>query len=124
VKNEGLVCLLAGCAFIAGCQTFAANYDRPARIVIPDDASRASLQVTVNQIMGTNVIISDTALTDSSVLVIERRLRPTIEDPVPLGRDMSKPIQFRLVLNQSTCILIDQRDGTRHVLNDTTCVAE
>jgi hypothetical protein len=102
----------------------AADYDQPARIVNPDDASRASLQVTVNQIMGINVIISDRALTDSSVLIIERSLRPTMENPVPDGRMMSHPAQFRLVINQSECILIDPRDQSRHRLNDTSCAAE
>ena len=109
---------------LSACQTMSADQDQAARISAATDASRAALQETVNNAMHTNVMLADDALTDSSVLAIELNPPGTMQDPVPLGRDMGKPIQFRLVLNQSDCILIDQRDGTRHVLNDTTCVAE
>jgi hypothetical protein len=37
---------------------------------------------------------------------------------------MDPPIQFRLVANNSACILIDTRDDSRHLLENTTCVAE
>jgi hypothetical protein len=33
-------------------------------------------------------------------------------------------IQFRLVINASDCILIDQRNESRHMLKKTECVAE
>jgi hypothetical protein len=109
---------------LTACQTMSADQDQAARISEATDASRAALQETINSALHTNVMLADNALTDSSVLTIELNPPGTMEDQVPLGRDMGKPIQFRLVLNQSDCILIDQRDGTRHVLNDTTCVAE
>ena len=32
--------------------------------------------------------------------------------------------QFRLVINRDDCILIDQRDRSRHLLEDTKCTAE
>ena len=109
---------------LTACQTMSADQDQPARISEATDASRAALQETINSALHTNVMLADNALTDSSGLTIELDPPGTMQDQVPLGRDMGKPIQFRLVLNQSDCILIDQRDGTRHVLNDTTCVAE
>jgi hypothetical protein len=37
---------------------------------------------------------------------------------------MDAPIQFRLVINGDDCILIDQRDRSRHNLENTTCEAE
>jgi hypothetical protein len=109
---------------LTACQTMSADQDQAARMSEATDASRAALQETINSALHTNVMLADNALTDSSVLTIELNPPGTMQDQVPLGRDMGKPIQFRLVLNQSDCILIDQRDGTRHVLNDTTCVAE
>ena len=43
-------------AFLAltalGCQTYGSNFDKPARIVNPDDASRAALQDVVNTAFG------------------------------------------------------------------------
>jgi len=109
---------------ISACQTMSADQDQPARISPATDASRAVLQETINNALHTNVMLANDALTDSSILTIELNPPGTMQNPNPLGRDMGRPIQFRLVLNQSVCILVDQRDGTRHVLNDTTCVAE
>jgi hypothetical protein len=37
---------------------------------------------------------------------------------------MEMPIQFRLVTDGTNCILVDQRDASRHILADTRCVAE
>lgn len=120
LKTTTMMIVLA----LTACQTMNADQDQPARITEATDASRAALQETINNALHTSVMLADDALTKSSVLTIELSPPATIENPNPLGRDMSKPIQFRLVLNQSACILIDQRDGTRHALNDTTCVAE
>ncbi len=118
------VVAIAGVLLLSACQTMSADQDQAARITPATDASRAALQDAVNNALHTNVLLADDALTDSSVLTIELNPPGTMQNPNPLGRDMGKPIQFRLVVNQSACILIDQRDGTRHVLNDTTCVAE
>lgn len=107
-----------------GCQTLADGYDKPARIVNPDYASRAALQEAVNKAFGTDVTLADNALTDSSVLTIERSPRPTMDNPSPLGRNMEMPFQLRLVINSAECILIDQRDHNRYVLTNTSCEAE
>ena len=108
----------------SGCQTVNTDYDRPARIVNPDADSRAALQAAVNEALGTEVMLADTALTDSSLLPIERWPAGTMDNPVPQGRILEKPMQFRLVINGSDCTLIDQRDGSRYVLENTSCEAE
>jgi hypothetical protein len=117
--------LLSYCAvFALGCQTVPDDYDRPARIVNADDASRAALRTTVKNALGTPVTLSDSALTDSSLLTIENMPPPTMENPVPNGRVLSMPIQFRLVINGGDCVLVNQQDRSRHWLPDTTCEAE
>ena len=108
----------------SGCQTVDTNNDRPARIVNPDAGSRAALQAAVNEALGTEVMLADTAFTDSSMLVAERWPTGTMDNPVPQGRILEKPVQFRLVINGSDCILVDGRDGRRYVLENTTCMAE
>ena len=107
-----------------GCQTVGSDADKPARIVNPDDASRAALQDAVNTAFGTSVTLADNALTDSSVLTIERNPRPTMDNPNPLGRNMEKPFQLRLFINGTDCVLVDQRDHARYVLANTSCEAE
>lgn len=109
---------------LTGCQTVNADYDQPARIVNPDADSRAALQATVNEAFGREVLLADDALTDSSMLVIERWMPGTIEDPVPQGRILEKPVQFQLVRNGDDCVLVRKSDGARYVLSDTDCEAE
>lgn len=109
---------------LSGCQTANIENDRPARIVDADADSRAALQAAVNEALGTEVMLADTALTDRSWLTIERWPAGTMDNPVPQGRILEKPIQFRLVINGSDCILIDQRDSARYVLENTSCEAE
>lgn len=119
--------ILIGCGLILtalGCQTVGAEHDQPARITNVSEASRTALQKTIDEILNVGVMIADDALTTSSVLTIELTPPKTMLNPVPEGRILTMPLQFRLVLNQSVCILIDQRDGTRHVLNNTSCAAE
>jgi hypothetical protein len=109
---------------LTGCQTVDTDLDRPARIVNADADSRAALQAAVNEALGTEVMLANNALTDTSLLTIERWPAGTMENPVPQGRILEKPIQFRLAINDSDCILIDQRNESRHVLQDTECAAE
>jgi hypothetical protein len=95
----------------------------PARITDPDDASRAALQVAVSAAMQNDVLLADNALTDSDVLVIGRGMPATPEGRLATGRNMDTPVQFRLELAAGKCVLIDSRDSTRHVLQDTRCIA-
>ena len=109
---------------VIGCQTVELDHDQPARLVSGDTDSQATLQATVDAALGTHVTLSATALTDSSLLTIENRPPPTMDNPVPQGREMSLPIQFRLVRNGSDCILVRQSDRTRHLLDNTDCTPE
>jgi len=116
--------LTAAAIGAAGCQVLESTHDQPARIINADTGSRVALQQTVNAALGTHVILSDSALTDSSLLTIENRPPATMENPVPQGRDMQRPIQFRLVRNGERCVLIRQSDHSRYILNDTNCTPE
>ena len=109
---------------LSGCQTVDADLDRPARIVNADADSRAALQAVVNEALGTEVMLADTALTDSSLLTIERWPAGTMDNPVPQGRILEKPIQFQLVRNGDDCVLVKKSDGSRYLLSDTDCEAE
>ena len=117
--------VFAGIALvIAGCQSLVSGEDIAARITNPTDQSRAALQNTVNDVLNTDVALANGALTDSSVLTIEQHPPKNMQSQPAQGRNMDKPIQFRLVLNGSDCILVDQRDKSRYLLEKTTCAAE
>ncbi len=117
--------LIAGVAFtLFGCQTLATAGDVPARITDPTDASRAALRDAVNEALGIQVTLAEDALTTSSILTLEHNPPGSINSMPAQGRTLDAPIQFRLMMNGSDCILVNQRDGRRHTLADTTCSPE
>ena len=125
MKNKMRAMALAAFAMsISGCKNVAPDADQAAVIVDPDAASRAALQQTVNAALHTDVTLADDALTDTNILIIERKVPQSIEGSPAQGRNMEMPIQFRLVTDGANCILVDQRDASRHILADTRCVAE
>ena len=120
-RASGLaVCLLA----LSACKNVAPDLDQAALIVDSDEESRAALQHTVNTVLRTDVALANDALTDTSILIIERKIPQSIEGSPAQGRNMEMPIQFRLVTDGTNCILVDQRDASRHVLANTRCVTE
>ena len=125
MRKQTVLSVSLGVALLTtGCQTMGSDADQPARIINPDEASRAALQSMVDSILNTEVTLAENALTESSMLIIERSPPRTMTNPNPQGRTMDEPIQFRLVINGSDCFLIDQRNESRHMLKDTECLAE
>lgn len=108
--------------FTASCQTFGS--DVPARILAADDASRAALREAVKEVVGTDVMLADDALVNSSILTIERNPPRTMQTPNPQGRVMELPIRLQLVKNGRQCVLIDQRNNDRFILDGVDCDAE
>ena len=122
VRRHLLVVALA--VGVAGCRTVATDHDKAARIIDADERSRAALQHAVNDALNTEVKLADDALTESSLLIIELSPPRGMRAMPTQGRNMGDPIQFRLVINRDDCILIDQRDRSRYLLEDTKCKAE
>lgn len=116
--------LLVATLTAAGCQTLAGAGEQPARLVEPDAAVRAALHEAVAAETGVEVPLADDALTDASALVIERVVRRG-PDGTPLqGRVMEEPIRFQLVTDGADCILVDERDDSRQVLEGAECRVE
>ena len=125
MRNRQTAWFAMAVLLISGCQTMNAAADVPALITAPDDASRAALRETISAIFGgRNVPLADDALTRTSLLLIERNLRGSLEAPPATGRVMEEPIRFRLVKSGDDCVLVDLRDQSRHLLPDTTCAPE
>ncbi len=108
---------------LAGCQTLAATDDLPAWITNPGSGSRVALQAAVNEALNTDVALADDALTNSSILTIQRNLTDSMEGQPVQGRNMDMPIQFSLVISGGDCVLIDLRDQSRRILQNTRCKA-
>lgn len=114
--------LLASGLALAACKSIAPDANQPALIVEPSDASRAALQATVNRLLDTDVMLSGDALTETSFLFIERSIPRSIDGSPAKGRNMEMPYRFTLLTNGTDCVLVDERDGSRHLLADTKCV--
>ena len=119
-RVPGIVSVLAA----GGCVGMAMADDIPARISPATAESHAVLQKAVNEALRTEVLLADDALTTASVLVIERNVPGGIDRPPAQGRNMDTPIRFRLVLRGDDCTLIDERDESRYVLSNVSCVPE
>ncbi len=116
--------ILGGLTVLASCQTVGNYDDVPALITNPTATSRVAVQRAVRDFLTMEVTIADDALTSSSLLIIERNPPRGMQNQVATGRNMDSAIQFRLVLNGTDCVLVDTRDDSRRVLEDTTCAAE
>jgi len=124
VENKFAFVSLCSALVVAGCKTIGNGDDLPARVTNPTAASRAALQLAVNDAMNLNVTIANDALTNSSLLILERNPPRSMQNQPATGRNMDAAIQFRLAINGSDCVLIDTRDASRYPLENTTCVKE
>jgi hypothetical protein len=122
--NKPLALCLGGLIVLVGCQTMATGNDSPARITNPSAASRAALQNAVNDALNTEALLAADALTTSSILIIERNPPRSLQSQPATGRNMEPPIRFHLVLNNAECILVDERNEARRLLENTTCIEE
>ena len=109
---------------ITGCQTIYAPDDRPARIRAGDETSHAALNRAVDDVMGIHVTLAPTALTDSSYLTLDSGPSPSMENPVPVGREYREPISLQLVTDGEDCFLIDSRNNNRHLADSVSCEPE
>jgi hypothetical protein len=124
--NFRTITLLGGLAlFGTACKMNSMHEERPARIVKPSAESRAELRRVVSDMLfGAEVTLADDALTDSSVLIVERNRIRNLDNPPLSGRDLGKPERFQLVTTGKQCVLIYESDRARHELLETECVAE
>ena len=100
------VVALAACIVgLMACKNVVDAADQPARIVDPTDASRAALQQALREALHTDVMVADDALTDSSMLIIERKIPQSISGSPAKGLNMDLKVHFRLLTNGTNCYL-------------------
>jgi hypothetical protein len=114
-----LLCLIV----ITGCRTDARAGETPALLVAPDANTQAELQRLVSTALGgVSITLSDAALTDSSLLIIERKPHVDASGARIMGRDLEMPEQFQLIKQGSVCLLEQIRTGERWPLQGAVCV--
>lgn len=109
------LCSLTACASMA-------QEDVPALVVDPTSESRVEiLRIVHSALNASNVTIAADALTQESVLVIERKPARDGRGQRLSGRDYEKPERFHLVKHGARCALIHARTNTRYELEDVKC---
>lgn len=130
VTRTGLACCAAVLAVACNSQSPVAeenegNREVPARIVNPNDASRVELERVVSDMLfGADVTLAGDALTEYSVLILERSRARSMANPPLSGREMREPERFQLVTDGERCFLLHGEGRARYELRDTECVAE
>lgn len=101
---------------LAGCAGGPAAAGRDVPAVIPGSTpeSRAALERAVGELLdGAPVTLAADALTDESVLILERR-EPRDAEGRPLsGRSFERPERIRLVLRGERCFLVRESTSER-----------
>ena len=100
-----------------------AAVDAPPAIMDSTPAGSADIRQAVAAALGKNILTADDALTNSSVLIIERRVPRTMQDRVGNGRILDAPETFLLVLDGGKCVLVHRRTGDRYTLENARCHA-
>jgi hypothetical protein len=117
----GLV-LVAALGLVLGCGTTRGQTSVPALLVSPSVEARGELGRVVSEALHVPVRLADDALVHDSVLVVDRSM-PRDAAGIPLdGRVLGKPEHFRLVMQGSRCVVIQERTGKSWTLTSATCV--
>ena len=88
----------------------------------PSADANVALSVAISSALGNITIsLSSNALTETSLLMIERDSHYSINGRVATGRMMERPEKLQLFLEGSQCLLVYERTGTRYPLAATVC---
>ncbi|MEX2366777.1 MAG: hypothetical protein WD601_09235 [Pseudohongiellaceae bacterium] len=99
--------------------------DVPALITNPGPATLQEVERTLSGALnGMRIMLAADALTDQSVVVIQRNPKRSLDRPPELGRDLGRPYHFQLVTNGMHCALINLQNGERWPLTDVECAEE
>lgn len=95
----------------------------PALLTSTSDSSRAELESVVSRALhGVAVTLAEDALTQESLLVVERRPQRSLQQPGLDGRKLQKPEKFRLMTDGSNCWLVKVSDSSRWPLEGVSCI--
>jgi hypothetical protein len=114
--------LMAAAVLLSACVSSQAQEEQPAVIVNPTAQSRAELlQAVSTALQGVKTMLAEDALTNTSILFVER---PAVHDAAGRrinGRDLGRPERFQLMMHGDRCVLVHENSGVRHHLVNATC---
>ncbi len=111
-----------GVLVLSACQVTSAQMAKPALLVGPDAAVRQELSQAIVALSGfASVSLSETDLTQSSALVVERKHQRDGKGELLQGRDLEMPQRFQLQLQDGQCWLQHLGSGKRQLLQRARC---
>lgn len=117
---KAIVLLAAG--LTSACTASLAQPGQSALIVNPDAASRAELLDVVRTALGkVPLTLADSALTQDSVLIVERVPRYDPNGLLIGGRETGMPERFLLYVQNSRCLLVHERTRQQWYLQRARC---
>lgn len=121
----GVLIALSGCAGSLPSSGPQGAQLRAGVITNPGPAAQAELEAVVSSILGVgNVTLAADALTNSSVLFVERGTLRDDQGERVNGRDLGRPDRFILQVSGADCVLMHPASGRRMTLRGVECRAE
>ena len=113
-------------ALLVGCSSQPAQGDSvPALLTGFDSQAHAELESVVSEALGgQSVTLAEQALTQQSLLIIERQPTRTLQQPRVPGRELQMPERFRLMTDGTGCWLLQLSSGARWPLQNASCRPE
>jgi len=108
---------------LSACQG-TSNHSEPAPAVLTNadqEQVRAELKKQVSSALGADTLLSDSALTESYVLVIEPRSRASLQNRGIEGRWMEGPNHFELYQQGKACVLRHRQSEQEWTLQLAEC---
>ena len=110
---------------LSGCQTNMYASDRYAVLVDVTPAVHATIESAISAALpGMQITVAPDALSQTSLLTLERPVRQRLDGEAGLDRRLDTPERFRLVVNDGRCVLIHEAKSTRYPLDGARCTPE
>ncbi len=90
-------------------------------LVAPDAAVQAELKERVSEALGTETFLSSSALTESHVLIVERRPYQQLDNQGVGERIVDRPDHFELYRQGEDCLLRHRQSEREWVLQHARC---
>ncbi|GAC1451466.1 MAG: hypothetical protein PVSMB6_00960 [Steroidobacteraceae bacterium] len=116
----GLI-LVATLGLVLGCGITRGQSSVPALLASPSAQTRAELARVITEALHVPVRLAADALVHDSVLIVER-IMPRDATGAPLdGRMPGRPEHFRLVMQGSRCVVVQERTSRSWTLGSASC---
>jgi hypothetical protein len=122
VRSASGFASIAALGLVLACGILRGQSPVPALLVSPSAQTRAELGRVINAALHVPVRLADDALVHESALIVDRTIRRDAAGTPLDGRGLGKPEHFRLVMQGSSCVLIQDRTGKSWALMSATCV--